>query len=140
VTLTLTRRYRFSAVHVLARSDWTDARNRETYGKCANPAGHGHNYAIEVSLRGAVEPESGRLAPIDEIDRAVRERVLDRVHQRHLNRDLPEFERVVPTAENIARFVWRALVDALPRGALHRVRVVETPKNSAAYREESEDR
>jgi 6-pyruvoyltetrahydropterin/6-carboxytetrahydropterin synthase len=140
VNTTLTRRYRLSAVHVLARSDWPDERNRETYGKCANPAGHGHNYGIEVSLGGEVEPESGMLAPIEEVDRAVQERVLARLHQRHLNRDLPEFERVVPTAENIARFVWRALVDAVPRGALQRVRVVETPKNSATYREDPEDR
>jgi 6-pyruvoyltetrahydropterin/6-carboxytetrahydropterin synthase len=132
VTTTLTRRYRFSAVHMLARRDWTEERNRAVYGKCANRAGHGHDYGIEVTLRGEVEPESGLLAPVEEIDRAVRSRVLDRVDCRDLNRDLPEFAQVVPTAENIARFVWGALVDHVPRGVLHRVRVIETPRNSAA--------
>jgi 6-pyruvoyltetrahydropterin/6-carboxytetrahydropterin synthase len=140
VTTTLTRRYRFSAVHVLARGDWPEERNRETYGKCANRAGHGHNYGIEVTLGGEVETESGMLVAVEEVDRAVQARVLGRLHQRHLNRDLPEFEKEVPTAENIARFVWRALVDAVPRGALRRVRVSETAKNAAAYRGDPEDR
>jgi 6-pyruvoyltetrahydropterin/6-carboxytetrahydropterin synthase len=134
----LTRRYCFSAVHVLARPDWTAELNREVYGKCANPAGHGHDYGIEVSLRGEVAPESGRLVRIDELDHAVRACVLDRLDGRHLNRDVPRFEREVPTAENIARFVWRALAAALPSAELERVRVIETRNNSVVYSEERE--
>ena len=136
---TLTRRYRFSAVHVLARSDWPDARNREVYGKCANPAGHGHDYGLEVTLRGPVDPASGRLAPVEDIDRQVQSRVLDRLDCRHLNRDVCAFEREVPTAENIARFVWDALREHVPTGVLHRVRVIETPRNSVVYTESPEE-
>ena len=128
---TLTRRYGFTAVHVLARSDWPDDRNREVYGKCANPAGHGHDYGFEVSVSGRRDA-SGRVMPVADLDRSVRRAVLDRLDGRHLNRDVDEFSERVPTAENIARFIWDALARELPEGRLRRVRVLETRKNSVA--------
>lgn len=131
--IALTRRYRFSAAHVLARADWSDARNREVYGVCANPAGHGHDYALEVTVCGEVDPETGRLVALERLDRVVRDRVLERLDRRFLNRDVPEFECEVPTAENIVRHVWDALKGELAPAALRRIRLHETPKNSVCY-------
>lgn len=134
----VTRSYAFSAAHVLARPDWSDEHNREVYGRCANPAGHGHNYRLEVTLRGEVDPAVGRLVPIERLDRLVRERILDRVDHRFLNRDMPEFEHLVPTAENIARFAWLALKGETSPAVLDHVRLVETSNNSVVYSEENE--
>ena len=132
----LTRRYHFSAAHVLARPDWSEDRNRSVYGKCANPEGHGHNYTLEVTVRGELDPESGHIVPIEHLDSVVRRRVLDALDHRFLNREVPEFESRVPTAENIARFVWNQLKGELPPAILDRVRLVETRNNSVEYSEE----
>jgi 6-pyruvoyltetrahydropterin/6-carboxytetrahydropterin synthase len=134
----LTRRYPFSAAHVLARPDWSEARNRDVYGKCANPSGHGHNYVLEVTVRGALDPESGRLVPIERMDALVQRRVIEPLDHRFLNRDVPEFKSEVPTAENIARYAWRALKGELAPAVLDRVRLVETANNSVDYSEEGE--
>ncbi len=131
--ITLTRRYRFSAAHELARSDWSPERNRAVYGKCANAAGHGHNYVLEVSVCGDVDPVSGRLVPVEQLDRLVHERVLDRLDHRWLDRELPEFARTVPTAENIARFVWQELKGEISPAILQNVRLEETENNSVSY-------
>ena len=134
----VTRRYRFSAAHVLAREDWDAARNRQVYGKCANPHGHGHNYALEVTLRGEIQPDSGRVVSLDELDGLVQRVVLDRLDHRFLNAEVEEFALDVPTAENIARFVWAALMREIERGALagadlQRIRLVETENNAVEY-------
>jgi 6-pyruvoyltetrahydropterin/6-carboxytetrahydropterin synthase len=126
----VTRRYGFSAAHVLARADWDDAHNRETYGKCANPAGHGHNYVLEVTVRGGLDRESGRVIAPEVLDRAVRERVIGRLDGRFLNREIDEFRASVPTAENIARFALDALRGHLAPAELDSVRLEETAKNS----------
>ncbi len=131
--ISLTRRYRFSAAHVLARPEWSRSRNREVYGKCANPAGHGHDYGLEVTVSGEVDPVSGRLLPLERLDAVVRARVISRLDQRLLNRDVPAFETEVPTAENIARFAWDALKGELAPACLERIRLRETPKNSVCY-------
>ena len=120
------RRYEFSAAHVLARSDWSDARNRAVYGKCANPAGHGHNYRIELTLEGVVDAA----AALDEI---VAKRVLAELDGRFLNQEVAAFARVVPTAENIARHIWDTLADTLSPARLAGVRLVETSNNSVEY-------
>jgi 6-pyruvoyltetrahydropterin/6-carboxytetrahydropterin synthase len=137
---TLTRHYRFSASHILARPDWSAERNREIYGKCANPAGHGHDYGLEVTVRGKVDPASGMLIPVAQLDAVVRERVLAALDRRLLNRDVAAFEQDVPTAENIARFVWRTLAGAVSPAQLHRIRLVETSNNSVDYSEDGESR
>ena len=136
--LTLTLRYRFSAAHVLARASWTQERNQAVYGKCANPAGHGHNYIVEVTVRGDVDPDSGRLVPLQRLDALVKQRVLDVLDHRWLDREVPEFENEVPTAENIARFVWRTLKGEIAPAVLHRVRLVETENNSVEYSEDGD--
>jgi 6-pyruvoyltetrahydropterin/6-carboxytetrahydropterin synthase len=126
----VTRRYDFSAAHVLARPDWDAARNRAIYGKCANPAGHGHGYRLEVTVRGSVDAQSGRVLALERLDRVVGERVLELLDHRFLNREVPEFQSCVPTAENIARFAWAALDGQLAPATLDRIRLVETENNA----------
>ncbi|NRA01087.1 MAG: 6-carboxytetrahydropterin synthase [Myxococcales bacterium] len=138
-TLRITRRYRFSAGHVLRREAWSEERNRAVYGRCANPNGHGHGYGLEVTLRGEPDPETGQLLPPARLDRVVEDRVLRVLDHRLLNRDVAAFEKQVPTAENIARFVWRALAGRLAPAALDRIRLVETDNNSVEYRGELEE-
>lgn len=126
----VTRRYGFPAAHVLRSPVLDDAENRRLYGKCAHPAGHGHDYGVELTFAGPVDPETGQLVPDEALDAIVREGVLDRFSHRLLN-DLEPFREVVPTGENIARVLHSELADALaPRGLrVVRVRVVETPRN-----------
>jgi 6-pyruvoyltetrahydropterin/6-carboxytetrahydropterin synthase len=130
--ITLTRRYRFPAAHVLRSERFSDAENRRVYGKCAHPSGHGHDYGLEVTVTGPLDPRTGAIVPVAELDALVRERVLDRLGHRLLNDD-PWFAASVPTAENIALAVQRELGEALAgRGAarLARVRLEETRRNA----------
>jgi len=129
--IAVTRRYGFPAAHVLARPEWPRERNERVWGKCANPAGHGHNYGLEVTVAGPLDPGSGRVVDPDWLDALVRERVVERLSHRLLNDD-PAFREAVPTAENIARFVEGALegpIAAGSRARLVRVRILETRRN-----------
>ncbi|MCP5067277.1 MAG: 6-carboxytetrahydropterin synthase [bacterium] len=132
----VSRRYTFSAAHVLAREDWDQARNVEIYGKCANPSGHGHNYEVWVTLRGELDPKTGRLVPLDVLDAIVQERVVARLDHCFLNRDVDAFKDIVPTAENIARHIWDVLKGEFAPVTLDRIRLVETRNNSVEYSEE----
>lgn len=129
----LTRIYEFSAAHVLARPEWSAECNARVYGKCANPAGHGHNYRVEVTVEGEPDPVTGRVVDLGRLDAIVRERVLGPLDARFLNRDVAAFARTVPTAENIARHVWDHLLGAVRPARLASIRLVETPKNSVEY-------
>jgi len=130
--ISLTRRYRFPAAHVLRRGDWSEDENVRVYGKCAHRNGHGHDYGIELTVTGPLDPTSGRVLDPARLDALVRERVLERFSHRMLNED-PLFERLVPTAENLALAIQRELAEPLARAGTARllnVRVVETPRNT----------
>ena len=131
----LTRCYRFPAAHLLARPDLSQEENERLYGKCANPAGHGHNYGVEVTVTGPVDQASGEVMSRQRLDALVEEHVLRRFAHRMLNEDELFAERV-PTAENIAIVVHRRLeepVAAAGSARLARVRVLETRKNFFVY-------
>lgn len=135
--ISVTRRYRFSAAHALRRDDWSEDRNQAVYGKCANPAGHGHDYGLEVTVAGALDPRSGRVVDPFVLDRLVGEHVLDVFADRMLN-DAPTFGALVPTAENIARAAHGLLegpVSEATDAELRRVRVRETANNTFDYGE-----
>ena len=131
----LTRRYRFSASHRLHARGLSEAENRELYGKCNNPYGHGHDYLLEVGVRGPVEERSGRVADVAALDRLVGGEVIRAFDHRDLNQDVPEFASVVPTTENLALEVERrlrrnwsaAFPGEWPR--LDRIRIRETKRN-----------
>lgn len=135
--ITLTRRYGFPAAHVLARDDFTPEQNRRVYGKCANPAGHGHSYGIEVTVAGPVDEGTGEIMSRERLDALVEERVLSRFRYRMLNED-DLFADCVPTAENIARVAYERLEAPVRddgEARLVRVRVLETRRNSFVYGE-----
>lgn len=129
--IAVTRRYRFPAAHVLRSDAFSDAENQRIYGKCANPAGHGHDYGLEVTVSGPIDARTGAVFPIERLDALVHERVLDRLSHRLLNDDA-WFAVAVPTAENIAIAIERALrepVAAESTARVVRVRLLETRRN-----------
>jgi 6-pyruvoyltetrahydropterin/6-carboxytetrahydropterin synthase len=128
------RRERFSAGHTLYNPNFSDERNREVFGKCSNPAGHGHNYVLEVTLRGEVDPQTGYLFDLSELATLMQKLIVDDVDHRNLNVDVDWLRGVIPTTENLASVFWDRLGANLPAGLLHCVRVRETEKNWAERR------
>lgn len=133
----VTRSYRFAASHRLHSDELSEERNRELYGKCNNPYGHGHNYVLRVTVSGAVEESSGRVVSPGALDIFVRQRVLDVFDHRDMNRDVPGF-RGVPTTENLAADIERRLREDWERvfapAALDRIWLQETPRNTFELR------
>ena len=122
------RRYTVSASHRLHTEKLSAEENRVAYGKCNNPHGHGHNYAVEVLVAGPVNSETGMVVDMVAMDAAVRELILDRFDHANLNLD-PLFGDHVPTTENFSRAIFSLLRDALPEVELEHVRVEETENN-----------
>ena len=106
----VTRRYGFAASHRLHTDALSAEENREVYGKCNNPYGHGHDYVLEVSLRGPLDPETGRVADWKPLDALVRTEVLRAFDHKNLNAEVPAFAAVVPTTENLALEIRRRLL------------------------------
>ncbi|MCC7236529.1 MAG: 6-carboxytetrahydropterin synthase [Bryobacterales bacterium] len=131
----LTRRYRFAASHRLHAPSLSEEANRELYGKCNNPYGHGHDFILEVRVRGAADEETGLVIGQQELDALVRRTVLDDFHMKDLNAQVEAFRHVVPTSENVAREARRRLCGAWRETfgaggpALDAVRILETGKN-----------
>jgi 6-pyruvoyltetrahydropterin/6-carboxytetrahydropterin synthase len=125
----ITRKVEFSSSHVCRRPDLSEDENRRIYGLAANPHGHGHNYVLEVSLEGDPDPATGMVLDLKELKDILTRYVVDVYDHRFLNYEVPPFDRVVPTTENIARDIWQRLEPRLTvgRGRLRTVRVYETP-------------
>ncbi len=131
----VTRRYEFSASHRLHAAGLTEEENRRLYGKCNNPFGHGHNYVLEVSVRGPVDARSGRAIDPAALDRLVGERVIRAFDHKNLNQQIEAFEHVVPTTENLGLLIHDRLKQAWPGvfpgtwPELEKVRIAETERN-----------
>jgi 6-pyruvoyltetrahydropterin/6-carboxytetrahydropterin synthase len=130
--LSLTRRYRFAASHRLHRPNFSEDENQRIYGKCSNPHGHGHNYSLEVTVSGPVDPATGMVANLGELDPFVEREVVEAFDHKYLNEEVREFAEDVPTAENICREIYRRL-KTFPAAHLDRVRLEETSKNSFEF-------
>jgi 6-pyruvoyltetrahydropterin/6-carboxytetrahydropterin synthase len=128
----LTRRYRFAAAHRLHTEALSETENRRVFGKCNNPNGHGHNYTLEVTLRGEIVPETGMVTDLDRLDRTVAERILLRFDHQHLNFD-EAFTGKTTTGENLAILIWDILEKAVPSGTLRKIGLVETRDNYFEY-------
>jgi 6-pyruvoyltetrahydropterin/6-carboxytetrahydropterin synthase len=128
----LTRRYWFSASHRLHCEGMSDGENQATYGKCNNPHGHGHNYALEVTVGGRVDSRTGMVCNLADLDRFVQENILERFDHQNLN-TLSEFQGVVPTTENLCVAVYGILEREFHYAAVDKVRVEETMLNSFEY-------
>jgi 6-pyruvoyltetrahydropterin/6-carboxytetrahydropterin synthase len=128
----LGRRYRFAASHRLHASQLSEAENSRVYGKCNNPFGHGHNYILEVSLSGDVDPATGMIANLADLDAFVERHVLEDFDQKSLNEDVPAFVAKVPTTENLCVEIFNRL-KSFPKARLERVRIQETANNSFEF-------
>ena len=124
----------FSAGHTLFNPEFSDEKNRETFGKCSNPSGHGHNYVLEVTLRGEADPDTGFVFDLSELASVMRKQIIDDVDHRNLNVDVDWLRGVIPTTENLASAFWSRLDANLPAGLLYSVRIGETEKNWAERR------
>lgn len=131
----LTRRETFSAAHRLWSDGLSEAENRALFGPCAYDHGHGHNYVLEVTLRGPVDPKTGILINLKEIRDVMHELVVDDVDHRHLNHDAPLTRGINPTAENLVVLFWTVLHKHFSK-TLYEVRLRETEKNWVTYRGE----
>jgi len=137
----LTRRYRFCSSHRLHSDHLSAAGNSALYGKCNNPFGHGHDYLLEVSVRGPVDPATGRGADLAALDALVGERILRAFDHRDLNTEVPVFAQLVPTTENLALEIRRRLgqhwSEAFPASwpKLERIRILETKRNRFELRQ-----
>src|SRR4051812_26484411 len=114
----VTRRETFTAGHRLFRREWSDERNREVFGRCSNPSGHGHNYILEVGVGGEIDPETGYVIDLGELSRILPEAVLDDVAHRNLNTDVEWLAGRTPTPEVLVDAIWERLDARLPAGTL----------------------
>lgn len=129
--LTLTKSYHFCAAHRMWNEAFSEERNRQLYGKCANDDGHGHNYSIEVTISGTPDPESGLLIPRAELDAAIGP-ILERLDHHHINAALKEAGFPVATSEALAAALWQWLKPRLGI-TLHKIRVIETERNAFEF-------
>ena len=132
----LTRCYRFSASHRLHSAALSEAENDRAYGKCNNPYGHGHNYVLEVTIKGPVDPVTGRAADLPSLDALVRDEIITRYDHRNLNEQVPELAGVVPTTEVVSEAIYARLKQSLP--SLERIRIRETRNNIFEISKEQE--
>ena len=122
----VTRRVQFCAGHRYWRADWSPEINHAAFGACANENGHGHNYVLEVTVTGPVDPATGMVINLTELDRIVLKQVIDRLDHRNLNLDVPELTGKIPTTEVLTGFAWDQLDGVVPGAELTRVRIYES--------------
>ena len=122
----LTRKIEFSASHRYENPAFSAEENRRIFGKCNNPHGHGHNYALEVTVAGEPDPTTGMVLDLSELKKILEQEVMQRMDHRHLNYEVPELAGQIPTCENVARVIWQLLEPKIRQGRLHRVRLYES--------------
>jgi 6-pyruvoyltetrahydropterin/6-carboxytetrahydropterin synthase len=127
MTVELSRRVYFCCSHRYHNPEWDDAKNREVFGRCNLPHGHGHNYTLDVTLRGEIDPETGMVMNLSDVDRIMKSEVMDELDHRNLNLDVAEFATRIPTTENLAKYIWTKIESQLPAGMLVAVRLWEDP-------------
>ncbi len=137
MTIQLTRRYSFAAAHRLHSPRLGEEENRRIYGKCNNPYGHGHNYVLEVTVGGSVDPATGMVAHLGELDRFVEREVLEVFDHKNLNEEIAAFRERVPTTENLCIEIYNRL-RSFPAARLARVRLEETSLNTFEYSGETD--
>jgi 6-pyruvoyltetrahydropterin/6-carboxytetrahydropterin synthase len=123
----------FNSAHQLAVPSWSFEKNKEVFGKCANPNFHGHNYDLEVKLTGDVDPETGMVINLRDLKDLIKREIEDRFDHKNLNLDCPEFEDLIPTAENICYVIWGILRKHIDQNIDLTVRLFETQRNYVEY-------
>jgi 6-pyruvoyltetrahydropterin/6-carboxytetrahydropterin synthase len=123
----LTRKAEFSASHSYHNPEFSPEENQRIFGKCNNPHGHGHNYTLEVTVKGQVDTRSGFVVDLKQLKDIMNREVIEVLDHRFLNKEIAEFAHIIPTTENLAIDIWNRLRPKLKAAELHRIRVYETP-------------
>ena len=134
--VTISRKAHFNAAHRLHRKDWTFEQNDAVFGKCNNPNFHGHNYELIVGVTGEINPETGYVMDIKELSDLINEEVEKPFDHKNLNLDVPEFENLIPTAENIVLVIWNKIRKRIALDYDLEVVLFETPRNFVTYKGE----
>ena len=132
------RREHFNAAHKLFNPKWSDKKNKEVFGVCSNENWHGHNYEIEVTVKGEINPETGMLINLKVLSAILKEEIIDKVDHKNLNIDVPFLEGIITTTENVTIKFWEVLDEKLKslknsKCTLHKIRLYETPRNFVEY-------
>ena len=136
----VTRRVEFCASHRLFNPKYSDEKNAAIYGNCSNLNGHGHNYILDVTIKGEIDPETGMVIELNSLKNLIKSEVADYMDHKNLNVDVSFFKEVNPTVENLAVKIWNRLKPKIPNGSLHEIKLFETERNFAVYRGESSER
>jgi 6-pyruvoyltetrahydropterin/6-carboxytetrahydropterin synthase len=131
--VTVTRRLQFNAAHRVHNPALSDQENDQLFGKCNNPNWHGHNYTLDVSVRGDVDERTGYVIDLGKLKKLVEERAVNLIDHKNLNLDVAFMRGVIPTSENIIVAIWRQLDEAIRPGKLVRLVLWETPNNYVEY-------
>lgn len=131
----ITRRERFNAAHKLWNESWTDEKNHEVFGRCANENWHGHNYQLFVTVKGTPDPETGCIIDLKLMSKIINDKVIDKLDHRNLNLDVPFMKGQMASTENLAVAIWEQLVEAIESHGceMHSVKLTETENNYAEY-------
>ncbi|MBS1231330.1 MAG: 6-pyruvoyl tetrahydrobiopterin synthase [Bacteroidetes bacterium] len=131
----ITRRERFSAAHRMFRNDWTDEENLRVFGKCSNPNWHGHDYVLQVTVKGIVPEELGFFMNITTLKQIIKDKIIDKADHKNLNLDVSFMRGKIATTENLAIAIWNELKPAIEKegAVLHCVKIAETENNSIEY-------
>ena len=131
--VTVSRKAHFNAAHKLFRSDWTDDKNFEVFGKCSNKNFHGHNYELIVSLTGEIDKDTGYVYDLGKLKNIVKNEVEDYLDHKNLNLDIDDFKSKNPSAENIAILIYNRLIKYFDDKYLLKITLYETPRNFVEY-------
>ena len=131
--ISVTRKSHFNAAHRLHNNEWSDEKNNTFYGLCNNKNYHGHNYDLEVTVKGEIDPESGYLVDMKVLSDIIEENICKKFDHKNLNLDTTEFKNLIPTAENIAVVIWNILREKIDKKLKLSVKLFETPRNFVEY-------
>ena len=131
--VTVNRKAHFNAAHRLYNCEWSDARNIEVFGKCANPSFHGHNYELIVSVTGEIHPETGFVMDMKILKKLIKSEIEDAFDHKNLNEEVKDFKKLNPTAENISVIIWNKLRKKIESRLELSITLYETPRNFVTY-------
>ena len=131
--ISVTRKSHFNAAHRLHNNEWSDEKNNTFYGLCNNKNYHGHNYDLEVTVKGEIDPESRYLVDMKVLSNIIEENICKKFDHKNLNLDTAEFKNLIPTAENIAVVIWNILREKIDKKLKLSIKLFETPRNFVEY-------
>ena len=136
----LSRKIYFSSAHRYHNPNWDEAKNKEVFGPCNNPHGHGHNYELEVIIKGPVDPDTGMVMNLTDLDHILKDKIMKALDHRHLNFEVDFFKENIPTTENIAVYCWNELQPCFESPqSLYKLRLYENPELFVEYYGETSD-